>query len=207
MNKTAPNEKPTTDLETIWEGIYSAEGDRHKNEFPSEVVVSWTKRNFSAGELPQRNRLKCLDLGCGWGNNLKFLKEEGFDSFGIDVSDTAINRLQEDFRGKVFAGTFVELPFEDEFFDFCIDRSSIQNNGKDEILNALNEVHRVLKPGGRFFSMMLKEGNTEFETTKFSEDELKDALQDFSSVEVNYLTQTWNHGKVSVSYYLIDAEK
>ena len=54
-----------------WEKVYSASIFRNKNQYPSEEIISFMMRNY--GELKNKSSIKVLDMGCGWGNNLKFL--------------------------------------------------------------------------------------------------------------------------------------
>jgi len=79
------------------ENIYKSSSARHKNIYPSEVIISWVKNNYGHLSKSATKKIKCLDFGCGWGNNLYFLKKEGFDCYGIDLSETAIKHLYPDF--------------------------------------------------------------------------------------------------------------
>ena len=56
-----------------WEEVYSDDSIFHKNEFPSELVIQFVRRNYTSQIAPtSRGRVKALDIGCGWGNNLEF---------------------------------------------------------------------------------------------------------------------------------------
>ena len=57
------------------------------NRYPYDRVVSFILNNFSSGN---RSTKRILDLGCGGGNHIKFLAEEGFNYYGIDGSEESI---------------------------------------------------------------------------------------------------------------------
>ncbi len=191
--------------ELEWDQIYQSPTPFHKNQYPSEIVIRFVKRNY--GNYVDKNQIKCLDLGCGWGNNLFFLKYEGYDCYGVDFSSTAIEHLKPDFGDKVYQGDAVELKYDNSAFDFVIDRASIQHNPKQDISRVIVEVHRVLKSGGRFFSVMLKSGPHNLFITRLSEDELKAELSRFSSYEINYSSLTFNHRRDEHVSYVIEAVK
>ena len=96
-----------------------------------------------------------LDVGCGVGGSTRRLAyESGCRVTGIDLSDeyidaakrlTLLLNMQE--RVKFQAASALELPFDDNTFDGAW---SIQMNMNVEDKQGwLNEVYRVLKPGGR----------------------------------------------------------
>lgn len=104
---------------------------------------------------------RVLELGCGTGNNLRFLAEEGFKAFGIDASETAIDiagKQLDDWGldARLHIGTLSRLPFPDRSFDLVIDRAALVHNEYDELLCALEETGRVLKPGAHLLSIGLK---------------------------------------------------
>lgn len=75
-----------------------------------------------------------------------------------------------------------------------------------------DEVQRVLKKGGIFFSSYIKSGpirlgETEFLTSYFSEEELNGLLSKYSKFDLDYLTITRNNRKEEFSHYLIAATK
>lgn len=194
--------------EIEWEKTYSGSHDSHKNKYPSELIISWVKKNYSNKiELEKRKEYKVLDLGCGWGNNLKFLKEEGFDSFGIDFSKSAVDSLKDEFGENVKTMNFKYLDFDNNTFDFIIDRSSIQHNTKENISIIHNEIFRVLKDGGKFYSIMVKNGDNGFFMELLNEEEVKSSLSNYSKVKIDYLSKTTDGGKMIHENFLIEAIK
>ncbi|MBT8530718.1 class I SAM-dependent methyltransferase [Polynucleobacter paneuropaeus] len=99
-----------------------------------------------------------LDLGCGENPRNPF---EAPNIFGVDVRDLNDNRIK-------IANLFLEpIPFDAEFFDFVTAFDFIEHvprvlcifnpiSGLNEIKNPfieiMNEIYRVLKMGGLFYS-------------------------------------------------------
>ncbi len=88
-----------------------------------------------------------LDAGTGTGANLRMLIERGYtNACGLDFSDDAIRYCAE--KGlTVRQGSLTEMPFEDCSLDFVLATDVIEHIDNDR--RALQEIHRVLRPGGR----------------------------------------------------------
>jgi ubiquinone/menaquinone biosynthesis C-methylase UbiE len=116
-------------------------------------------RKFFHIPKEKRKKIKVLELGCGGGNNAKFLAENGFDVYGIDGSRSAIEICKERFKewnlkGNFIQGDFLSLPYRNNFFDLVIDRESLYANKFKDIKKAVNEVYKKLKVGGLFISFI-----------------------------------------------------
>ena len=144
----------------FWDKTFS---ETNPTLYPYDSVVSFVFRNYPKNK--EKEKVKILDVGCAGGNNIFFVAEQGFNAYGIDGSKNAIEigrkRLAEK---KLFAelhvGDFRELPFESEFFDLVIDRGSICCLDKSGIQQTINEIKRVLLPGGLFFSSSYADDHT-----------------------------------------------
>jgi len=99
------------------------------------------------------------------------------------------------------------IPFDNDFFDICIDRSAIQHNSKEDIYSIYEEIFRVLKKNGRLYSILLKKGNFHVLKTKLKEFEVKEALNMYKKIEINYISTTINNATEEYISYLIDAIK
>jgi SAM-dependent methyltransferase len=145
------SDDPSKTFDVIWEeGIYG-EG-HHLNRYPFDTVVSFVFRNFPRDR--PRESVHILEVGCGTGNNLWFAAREGFSVSGIDGSTSAIQYARsrfsaEQLSGDLRVGDFTELPFGDSSFDLAVDRCAITCCGLNAGRSAVQELHRVLKPGGR----------------------------------------------------------
>lgn len=147
-----------SNLNKDWEEKIYSHG-RQLNKYPYDLVVSIVARYFFHLPLKERSKIKVLDLGCGAGNNAKFLAENGFQVFGIDGSASAIDICSNRFKrwrlkGKFVCQNFEKLPYKNNFFDLVIDRESSYANIPAVIRNILKEVHRTVKKGGLFVSFI-----------------------------------------------------
>ena len=128
---------------------------KHANVYPTEFVV----RSF-LGSYPNLDRekieagSKVLDVGFGDGRNTVFLCQQGFDVYGVEITEQITEqtgqRLAElGFDADLTVGRNSDLPYSDDLFDvilachvcyYCDEGETMKDN--------LNEYARVLKPGG-----------------------------------------------------------
>ena len=110
--------------------------------------VELTARNFEKANLPKG--AKVLDLGCGCGKTVKFLRDQmGFESFGIDKSKGMImNGLLLDNSMDIQVAEADNLPFSDNSFDAVVTECVFCLLPDKE--KALKEIKRVLKKDGFF---------------------------------------------------------
>ena len=101
---------------------------------------------------------KVLELGCGAGDLSLLLSEQGFHSFGIDISPTAIDWACEKakmggFEAEFRVGNVLELPYQNEQFEVVIDALCWHCIIGEDRKVFLWEALRVLKPSGLFIVM------------------------------------------------------
>ncbi|MGF1534595.1 MAG: class I SAM-dependent methyltransferase [Bernardetiaceae bacterium] len=149
---------------TFWEEDIYSKG-HHLNKYPYDNVVSFVFRSYSRSK--PREQIQILEVGCGAGNNLWFAAKEGFCTTGIDLSPSAISFCKKRFEreklvGRFVIGSFVELPFDENAFDLVIDRASLTCCGFEEVQISIENIHRVLKTGGKFFFNAYSTAHTSF---------------------------------------------
>ena len=119
---------------------------RHRTRFRSELEA--LARRWETGRL--------LNVGCAHGPDFVPFRE-GFELHGIDVSHKMLEMAQKyaakfDFRVNLVQADAARLPYADGSFDHAIAVASYHHiEGKDERLQALRELHRVLRPGGEAY--------------------------------------------------------
>jgi len=117
----------------------------------------YRKRNYSdldpylkfllldALNIGLNKRIRILDIGCGTGIYLNFLKEMGFVAYGIDFSIPALK------ISKQIQASATKIPFKNDTFDFILSAHLIEHLESNKMQEMLNESQRVLKPGGKIF--------------------------------------------------------
>lgn len=136
----------------VWEKIFHSQ---EWGKYPQEHLVRFIARNFYG--VRDGHPIQLLEIGCGPGANVWFMAREGFSVNGIDGSSTAIERAKErlareGLMADLRVGDFTELPWPDETFDGVVENVSLGCNPISAIERALEEVHRVLRPGAPFLS-------------------------------------------------------
>jgi len=102
---------------------------------------------------------RVLDLGCGTGTLTVMLKESARDAdvVGIDADPAVLARARAKASeaGMVIAfdeGMARHLPHADESFDAVVTSLMLHHLSREQKAQALREVVRVLRPGGRFLA-------------------------------------------------------
>lgn len=104
--------------------------------------------------------MRVLDAGCGFGRNLVYLLREGCEVFGVDLDAEAVEHvraLAREVNPAVKAGNFQiaaieNMPFPDAIADVVICNSVLHFARDDRhFLSMVEELWRVLKPGGMLF--------------------------------------------------------
>jgi len=122
---------------------------KHYNVYPNETVVRFIFNYFK-----KNSKKKILDLGCGAGSNLKVLKDQGLDYYGLDSSRLALKIAIKSYKKNIYFGNFADqINFKDRFFDGIIDRMSLGHNTEQNIDKALINIKKKLKKGGFFLTM------------------------------------------------------
>ncbi|MFH1890126.1 MAG: class I SAM-dependent methyltransferase [Candidatus Kuenenbacteria bacterium] len=156
-----------------WEKNIYSQG-KHINSYPYDLVVSLVANNFFTIPKNKRKKIKILDLGCGAGNNSRFLAENGFATYGVDGSATAIKICQQKFKklnlkGDFKRADFLRLPYKDNFFDLVLDRQSLYANKIVTIQKTIDEIFAKLRKGGLFISFMYSRSHPDIKFGKKNE--------------------------------------
>jgi ubiquinone/menaquinone biosynthesis C-methylase UbiE len=100
---------------------------------------------------------KLLEIGVGAGaDHLQFARA-GADCHGVDLTDAAIETTRQHLalyglKSKLQRADAEKLPFEQGTFDVAYSWGVIHHSEKPEVI--VDQIHRVLKPGGTFVGMM-----------------------------------------------------
>ncbi len=98
-----------------------------------------------------QSEMQVLDLCCGSGQATQILVERSQHVTGLDASPFAIKRAQRNVPQAQYVEAFAEsMPFPDCQFDLVHTSAALHEMQSEQLHKILQEVYRVLKPGGNF---------------------------------------------------------
>ena len=106
---------------------------------------------------PDRSGVGLLGLGSGPGACAWYVAREGFHVWAIEVSRTAVSLLEKRFAEERLSvdarvGDIVALPWLDRSFHGVVENAVLYANPLASCRGIVDEVCRVLKPGGWYMS-------------------------------------------------------
>jgi len=119
--------------------------------------------------------MRVLDAGCGYGRNLVYLLRSGCEIFAADADAQAVDHVRQlsislntGLPPKNFQAAPIEqMPFADGFADVVICNSVLHFARDEEHFRAmLDELWRVLRPGGMLFCRLGSQIGMEFEEVR-----------------------------------------
>jgi ubiquinone/menaquinone biosynthesis C-methylase UbiE len=105
---------------------------------------------YRSAEFENHRGQDVLEVGCGTGCDLLQFARNGANATGVDVTQRHIDLAQKRVGdiANVQYGSACELPFPDGSFDYVYSHGVLHHIDEPDL--AVQEVLRVLRPGGRF---------------------------------------------------------
>jgi len=127
--------------------------NHYQNIDPHEQIAASKQSFFKftldylASEI-KADTMSILDVGCGFGYFLEFASKHGWDTYGVEITDAAVQGARRKIgEANIFHGSLREAYYSDERFDtitlwdvlFMVDSP----------FEELKECYRILKHGGK----------------------------------------------------------
>lgn len=149
----------------LWEWI-SSNPKMMTNYFSYQVgrgIVNFLK---DSGLLHGR----VLDYGCGPGYLIEQFAKMGFETYGVDASDTSIARTNARLKEYGASGSAKKInsfdtPFPDGFFELITCVETLEHIPQKDVGILLQELRRLTKPGGVILISTPLEENLDDEIT------------------------------------------
>lgn len=87
-----------------------------------------------------------LDVGCGRGITLSYLRDLGYEAHGLELSDEAAHHARRVLKLDVAAGDFLSFPHEKNRYNAVLFCHSLEHFSNP--VAAIARAHELLKPGG-----------------------------------------------------------
>src|SRR5436190_7965343 len=103
-----------------------------------------------AAEFEHHNGERVLEIGCGTGCDLLQFAKHGARAVGIDITPEHLRLARERVgsRAAVTRAEATSLPFADHSFDYVYSHGVLHHIDRPRLV--VDEIFRVLRPGGRF---------------------------------------------------------
>lgn len=107
------------------------------------------RRQLTKWLLGKKKYSRILDVGCGTGETLSFLKRmyPKTELYGIDIYQKAINYSKQRGHKNIYKANAKNIPFKDGFFDAVLFLDVLEHIKDDQ--KAIEEAKRVLRKNGR----------------------------------------------------------
>jgi SAM-dependent methyltransferase len=110
-----------------------------------------------AADFAGTKGLRVLEIGCGLGTDGVQFARAGADYTGVDLTNAAVELAQKNFDLHGLSGTFrtadaENLDFANDSFDLVYSHGVLHHT--PDTAQAVKEIHRVLRPGGRAVVML-----------------------------------------------------
>ena len=127
--------------------------------------------------IPDIKKGTVLDVGCGNGNYLYFLKINGWDCYGTEINDLMIDRMVNKLGLKIFKGELYNIDFQERYFDVITFWGSLEHMSDPS--KVLEKTYKLLKVGGKVIIW----------------------LNNIESFEARVFKRYWHHLEVPTHYY------
>ncbi|MEH2195642.1 MAG: methyltransferase domain-containing protein [Nostoc sp.] len=108
-------------------------------------------RQLALQGLTIHSDTQVLDLCCGSGQTTQFLVRLSQNVTGLDASPKSLQRARLNVPEASYVEAFAEeMPFADNLFDVVHVSVALHEMQPQQLRKIINEVYRVLKPGGVF---------------------------------------------------------
>jgi SAM-dependent methyltransferase len=152
FKRQSADDQQTT--EQSWEERYRRKGGWRKPRGASQLARRFLDFMAEYGEAIRNGRV--LDLGCGHGDYLEWLAQNGYRVTGVDISTEALKQARKRLEAKGLAAELTQGKTTDlscflaEIFILVFSKGVIHHNDREGVEKSFKEAVRVLLPGGFF---------------------------------------------------------
>lgn len=134
--------------------------ERYKEEIPDHIRDHLVQKWWAIIAHYFQGPPHVIDIGCGDGTNMMFLKGKGIPAVGIELSANMVRRGKErypELENSILEGSALKVKFPDHTFDVAMMTGVLHHiYSRTEQMKAVKEALRVVKPEG---VLIIRESN------------------------------------------------
>jgi len=158
-------------MDEEWNELYSKKfgGSWYPNEGIVRFTARFLKRRNGIDAYEEKRKInRLLDAGCGNGRHVIFFAEQGFNTYGIDISKEGVEIAsawlnKRGLDANLNVGDIEKMPYENEFFDAIVSFGVLDHITFSKAKAAMNEIKRVLAPKGYVYLTLRSTEDSEFD--------------------------------------------
>jgi len=89
------------------------------------------------------NPKNCLDVGCGAGQLIRWLRFFGIEAYGVEISKHALALVDKKIKPFVKESDIIDIPYEDNKFDLVLTYDVMEHLERSKLKKAVSETIRV----------------------------------------------------------------
>lgn len=89
------------------------------------------------------NPKTCLDIGCGTGRLVSYLRRLGIEAHGIEISHYALEAAEKEVKPFLQYGDIIKIPYPDNRFDLVVTYDVLEHLERSKLKKAIEESVRV----------------------------------------------------------------
>ena len=176
------------------EGYWKRVINNQKNSFKNR---NWIDKYKEIINKVEGNN--AVDLGCGIGQDTKWLIDNGFDVISCDISNIALEKLKELIPNSETLQIDIQetLPFKENSINLVNADLSIHYFYMKDTIKIFNEINRILTPNGILIGRVNSDKNKGYirEETKVIEDnyyyDFEKYFRLFNKEQFDILSKNW----------------
>lgn len=136
------------DIVSLYSNYYPRSGfniEQYKPFIEEKGFMYWLNGGRSMAFRWVPDKVRILDIGCGFGESLGYHHKRGCDVYGVEA-DKNIKKIVDTHGFKIHQGVFKQGIYNSDYFDYITLDQVIEHISKP--LDVLLEIKRILKPGG-----------------------------------------------------------
>jgi 2-polyprenyl-3-methyl-5-hydroxy-6-metoxy-1,4-benzoquinol methylase len=144
LGRTWPS-VPASEVGSWYPETYYGKENVRFNPFFEKLthLFQWRRAGVLHNRVP---RGPVLDVGCGRGFLLNFMRDLGYEPHGIELSETAAWHARNRLKIDVMAGDFLTMPHQQERFHCLVFWHTLEHFAQP--VEAIARARELLKPGG-----------------------------------------------------------